>query len=120
VATLEMLRCWSPTLQRILDRTPPFQSSVEAVARLTQIVSKENLDVVVLGHLDLHQYPFALFFRQKQLSYGIIAHDVEVHRFPSKKNDLVRRGMMLKGAMPTRVTQNRRSRCGASATTRSC
>lgn len=98
VAALEIARCSSPSLRRLLDRTPPFQSSAQAIARLSQIVERRRPDVVVLGHLDLHQYPFALFFRERQLPYGIIAHDVEIHRSPNRQNDLVRRGMMLKNA----------------------
>jgi glycosyltransferase involved in cell wall biosynthesis len=98
VAALEILRCSSPTLGRLLNRTPPFRSSAKAVARLSQIVARSRPDVVVLGHLDLYQYPFVLLFRERQLPYGIIAHDVEVHRSPNRQNDLVRRGMMLRDA----------------------
>ncbi len=98
VSALEMFRCSSPALRYILDRTPPFQSSADAVARLKGIVARNRPDVVVLGHLDLNQYPFVLFLREQQLPYGIIAHDVEVHRYPHKKNDLLRRGLMLKEA----------------------
>ncbi len=54
--------------------------------------------MIVFGHLDLKLYPLALALLEQRLPYGIIAHDSEVYRFSDKKNDLVRRGMMLKGA----------------------
>jgi glycosyltransferase involved in cell wall biosynthesis len=98
VSTLEILRCSSPVARRVLDKTSFFQGSVEAISKLEEFVAQNKPRMIVFGHLDIHQYPLVLFLRERGLPYGIIAHDVEVQRFPNKKNDLVRRGMMLKEA----------------------
>jgi glycosyltransferase involved in cell wall biosynthesis len=98
VSVLEILRCSSPTARRVLDGTSFFRSSAEAVAKLREFVTDNKSEFIVFGHLDLHHYPFVLFLKEQGLPYGIIAHDVEVQRFPGKKNDLIRRGMMLKEA----------------------
>ena len=113
VSILEMMRCSSPTLGRVLDRTQLFRSSVDAVGRLKEFVAKYRPDVVILGHLDIHQYPLVLFLREQQLPYGIIAHDVEIQRHPHQINDLYRRGMMLKEAAWI-AANSRRSNSGAS------
>jgi glycosyltransferase involved in cell wall biosynthesis len=98
VSVLEMLRCTSRILQPMLDRTPHFRVSAEWVARFVEIARDYKPDVVVLGHLDIYQYPLVLSLLQNRVPYGIVAHDVEIHRFDRRPNDLLRRGMMLKGA----------------------
>jgi glycosyltransferase involved in cell wall biosynthesis len=98
VSLLEIIRCAWPTGRRVLDRTPLFRSSAESVAQLKQIVTAERPGMVVLGNVDLNCYSLVLFLIESQLPYGILAHDVEVNYSPNRKNDLVRRGMMLKNA----------------------
>lgn len=98
VSTLEILRCSSPVARRVLEKTSFFQGSVDAISKLEEFVAQNKPRMIVFGHLDIHQYPLVLFLRERGLPYGIIAHDVEVQRFPNKKNDLIRRGMMLKEA----------------------
>ena len=98
VSVLEMLRCSSLMARRFLDGTPFFRSSSEATLQLRRFLAEYKPDMIVFGHLDLHQYPFALLLKERGFPFGIIAHDFEVHRFPGKPNDLFRRGMMLKEA----------------------
>jgi len=98
VSALEMLRCSSPSLQALLDRTPHFRSSAAWVANFLEILKEYKPDTVVLGHLDIYQYPIVLALLRNRVPYGIIAHDFEVHRFVGRQNDLLRRGMMLKEA----------------------
>lgn len=98
VSVLEIVRCLSPTARLVLDRTPIFRSSAEAVTILRQIVTKDKPEMIVFGHLDLNLYPFVLLLSELHLPYGIIAHDVEIGCSPSRRNDVVRRGLMLQGA----------------------
>src|SRR5206468_5369892 len=63
------------SLQRCVPRTWPFRDRL-----------------IVLGRLNIYQYPFALFFREQRLSYCMIAHDADVQRSWHRLNDLARRG----------------------------
>jgi len=99
VSLLEILRCLSPNCRRVLERTPLFKASTTSIATLERVLSKENPTVIVFGHLDVRLYALALSLLERQRPYGIIAYDSEICRFPNnKKNDLVKRGVMLKGA----------------------
>jgi glycosyltransferase involved in cell wall biosynthesis len=99
VSLLEILRCLSPNCRRVLERTPLFEASTTSIATLERVLSKENPTVIVFGYLDIRLYPLALSLLERQRPYGIIAHDHEICRLPNnKKNDLVVRGVMLKGA----------------------
>jgi glycosyltransferase involved in cell wall biosynthesis len=98
VSLLEILRCSTPRARHVLDKTPYFRASMDSINRLDKVLREQQPTMIVFGHLDLKLYPFALYMRESGLPYGIIAHDSEVYRFPAKKNDLVRRGLMIKGA----------------------
>jgi glycosyltransferase involved in cell wall biosynthesis len=98
VSALEMLRCSCPLLQPVLDRTSHFRSSAAWVAKFVEILNERKPDMVVLGHLDINQYPLVLALIRNRVPYGIIAHDFEVHKFVGRQNDIFRRGMMLKEA----------------------
>ena len=98
VSLLEIGRCVSPTARRVLERTSLFEGSVKALSKLERILVPARPTMIVFGSLDIRLYPFALFLRAHGIPYGIIAHDVEVYRSPDKRNDLVRRGLMLEGA----------------------
>ena len=99
VSLLEILRCLSPTCGRFLERASFFRASTASIARLKELLSQEQPTTIVFGHLDVRLYALALSLLEWQRPYGIIAHDSEIYRFPNnKKNDLVKRGMMLKGA----------------------
>jgi phosphatidylinositol alpha-1,6-mannosyltransferase len=96
---LEILRCLSPSCRRVLERSSLFGASTASIARLERLLSEEKPTTIVFGYLDVKLYALALSLLERQRSYGIIAHDSEIYRFPNnKKNDLVKRGMMLKGA----------------------
>ena len=95
---LEIVRCLWPSARSVLERASFFRASSDSIARLERILRKEQPTMIVFGHLDLKLYPFALYFQKQQLPYGIIAHDFEVYRISDKKNDLIKRGTMLKGA----------------------
>ena len=99
VSLLEILRCLSPNCRRVLERASFFGSSTASIARLERLLLQEQPTTIVFGHLDVRLYALALSLLEWQRPYGIIAHDSEIYRFPNnKKNDLVKRGMMLKGA----------------------
>ncbi|MBZ5572759.1 MAG: glycosyltransferase family 4 protein [Acidobacteriia bacterium] len=98
VSLLEIVRCVSPNAQRVLERTRFFRASANSVARLESVLEAERPTMVVFGHLDMRLYPFALLFLERRAPYGIIAHESEIYRFPNRKNELIRRGMMLEGA----------------------
>ncbi len=99
VSLLEILRCLSPNCRRVLERASFFGASTASIAKLERLLSEEKPTTIVFGYLDVKLYALALSLRERQRPYGIIAHDSEVYRFPNnKKNDLVKRGMMLKGA----------------------
>ncbi len=98
VSLLEILRCLSPRTRRALEKTSIFRASADSIKRLEKVLAREQPTTVVFGHLDLNLYPFALALLERRVPYGIIAHDREVLPFRNKKNDLIRRGMMLRGA----------------------
>jgi len=99
VSLLEILRCLSPNCRRVLEKAPFFEASTASIARLEKVLSKENPTTIVFGHLDIRLYALALSLLERQRPYGIIAYDYEICRLPNnKKNDLVKRGVMLKGA----------------------
>lgn len=99
VSLLEILRCLNPHCHHLLDKTPFFRASADAIARLDRILSIEIPTLVVFGHLDIKLYPLALSLVERRQPYVVIAHDSEI-RLPQddKKNDLILRRMMLKGA----------------------
>lgn len=99
VSFLEILRCLSPRCRRVLERASFFEASTASIARLEELLSQEQPTTIVFGYLDVKLYALALSLLERQRPYGIIAHDSEIYRSPNhKKNDLVKRGMMLKGA----------------------
>jgi len=98
VSLLEIVRCLSPKARRFLERTSFFRASADSIARLEGVLANEKPTMIVFGHLDMRLYPFALFFLERQMPYGIIAHESEIYRFRNRKNELIRRGLMLKGA----------------------
>jgi phosphatidylinositol alpha-1,6-mannosyltransferase len=99
VSLLEILRCLSPNCRRVLERASFFGSSTASIARLERLLSKEQPTTIVFAYLDVKLYALALSLLERQRPYGIIAHDSEIYRLPNnKKNDLVKRGVMLKGA----------------------
>ena len=99
ISLLEIFRCLSPTCRRVLERASFFEASTDSIARLERLVGKEQPTTIVFGYLDVKLYALALSLLERQRPYGIIAHDSEIYRSPNnKKNDLVKRGMMLKGA----------------------
>jgi phosphatidylinositol alpha-1,6-mannosyltransferase len=54
--------------------------------------------MIVFGHLDMRLYPLALYLQERQIPYGLLAHESEVYPFRKKKNDFIRRGTIVKGA----------------------
>ena len=99
VSLLEILRCLSPTCRRVLEKTPFFKASKSAIVRFERLLSQERPTAIVFGNFDDRLYPLALSLLERRLPYGIIAHGCEICRLPNgKPNDLVKRGVMLKGA----------------------
>jgi glycosyltransferase involved in cell wall biosynthesis len=99
ISLLEILRCQSPNCRCVLDRTCFFEASTFSVTRLETLLSEMKPTTIVFGHLDVKLYALALPLLERRLPYGILAHDAEICRLPNnKKNDLVKRGMMLRGA----------------------
>lgn len=99
VSALEILRCSSPNLRRIMERTPLFKSSVDSIKRLEKLLSEEGPDAVIFGHFDVKLYSLALCLSEKKLPYVIIAHGCEICPLPhSARNDLALRSTMLRGA----------------------
>jgi phosphatidylinositol alpha-1,6-mannosyltransferase len=98
VSLLEIVRCLSPKARRVLERTSFFRASADSVTRLERVLTKEKPTMVVFGHLDMRLYPFALCLLERELPYGILAHGLDFPHLPNRKNDLIRRGSMLKGA----------------------
>jgi glycosyltransferase involved in cell wall biosynthesis len=99
VSFLEILRCLSPRCRRVLEWASFFEASTASIARLEELLSQEQPTTIVFGYLDVKLYALALSLLERQRPYGIIAHDSEIYRSPNhKKNDLVKKGMMLKGA----------------------
>jgi glycosyltransferase involved in cell wall biosynthesis len=99
VSLLEILRCLSPDCRRLLERTSLFEASTASIARLERILSTENPTAIVFGHLDTKLYSLALSLLERRKPYGLIAHGPEVGWLPnSKKNEFVKKGVMLRGA----------------------
>jgi len=99
VSLLEILRCLSPGCRRLLERSSFFRASAASIARFERVLSEENPTTIVFVHLNVKLYPLALSLLGAQRPYGIIAHDSEIRLLPTnRRNDLVIRGMMLKGA----------------------
>jgi phosphatidylinositol alpha-1,6-mannosyltransferase len=99
VSLLEILRCWSPTCRRVLERASCFKASTASIARMDQVLAKEMPTAIVFGDLDVNLYALALSLLHRQRPYGILAHGGEVGLSPnSKRNDRVKKGMMLNGA----------------------
>jgi len=99
VSLLEILRCLSPICRHLLDKAPLFASSTEAAARLEGLLAIEKPTAIVFGNFDERLYPLALSLLESRRPYGIIAHGCEIARLPKNKiNDLVTRGVVLKGA----------------------
>lgn len=98
-STLEMVYCVSPVCRGFLQASPLLRSSCEAISNLSRVLSEEKPDAVILGHLDVRLYPLVLCLLDRSVPYGIIAHDAEMRQAaPRKRNDLVLRGTMLRGA----------------------
>ena len=96
---LEILRCLSPRCRRLLEKASFFEASRVSSARLEKILSAEKPTAVVFGHLDTDFYAMVLTLIERRIPYGIIAHGAEIGRLPNdKKNEFVKRGVMLKGA----------------------
>lgn len=98
ISLLEILRCTSPHIRKVLDRTRWFRASCETVARLEKVLAREEPALIVLGHLYIQFYSYSLHLKDTQRPYAVIAHDVEFYRSKSKINDSVRRGMIIRGA----------------------
>ncbi len=99
VSFLEILRCLSPVCRRVLERASFFAPSTASIERLESLLLREQPTTIVFGYLDVKIYALALSLLERQRPYGIIAHDSEVYRLiNNKKNDLVKKGMMLRRA----------------------
>ncbi len=99
VSLLEILRCSSPVCRRAVEKTSFFEASNRSIVKLESLLSKESPTAVVFGHLDQKLYPLALSLLERQLPFGIIAHDYEICQYPKNgRNDLVTRGLLLKRA----------------------
>jgi glycosyltransferase involved in cell wall biosynthesis len=99
VSFLEILRCVSPACRRILESTLFFKASTAAIARFETILQKEKPTAILFVYFDLNLYPLALPLLQRHEPYGMIAHDSEISWLPNRKrNDLVKRRTLLKGA----------------------
>ena len=99
VSLLEILRCLSPSCRRLLKRTPFLKGSTASMASLERLLSKEKPTAIVFGNFDVRVYSLALSLLEQRRPYGIIAHGCEICRLPTKKkNELVIRETMLKGA----------------------
>jgi phosphatidylinositol alpha-1,6-mannosyltransferase len=98
VSLLEIVRCLSPRARRVVGKTSYFRASADSLSRLEGILAKEKPTMIVFGHLDMRLYPFALLFQERKLPYGILAHGFDFPHFPNRKNDLIRKGSMLRGA----------------------
>jgi len=99
VSLLEILRCLSPNCRHVLERASFFEASTASIARLERLLSKEQPTTIVFGHLDVKLYALALSLIEWRRPYGIIGHGCEIGRLPNhKKNDRVKREVMLKGA----------------------
>ena len=98
VSSLEMVRCAWPLGRTYLDRMPCFRRSSEAMMRLSGILAREKPTTFIFGHLHIKFYPFVFPLLERQVPYGIIAHDFEIRKTRTRVNDVVRRGMLLKKA----------------------
>ena len=98
VSVLEIVRCLWPAGRRVLERTSLFQSSRAATTALERIVADDPPSMVVIGHLDLNLYPLVLCLQEHRVPYALIAHDFEISKRAYRVNDIVRRGLMVRGA----------------------
>lgn len=99
VSFLEILRCVSPVCRRVLGRASFFTASTASVERLEKFFLQEQPTTIVFGYLDVKIYAIALSLLEWHRPYLIIAHDSEIYRLPNnRKNDLVKKVMMLKRA----------------------
>jgi len=98
VSLLEIVRCLSPKARRVLEKTSYFRGSADSLARLERVLADEKPTLIIFGHLDTRLYPFALFFLERNLPYGILAHGVDFPYLPGRKNDLIRKGTVIKNA----------------------
>jgi phosphatidyl-myo-inositol dimannoside synthase len=95
-SALDILRCSRPYLRRVIEKTPLFKSSVDAINRLDRLLLEENPDVIIFGHFDVRLYPFALCLLERKKPFVTIAHDSEICPFPAAgRHDFVQRQMML-------------------------
>jgi len=98
-SALEILRCKSLFLRRLLEKHSFFRSSVEAIGRLERILSERGPDAILFGHLDVNLYPLALYLRELGLPYVVITHDSEICVSPdSGRNEIELRRIMLKNS----------------------
>jgi PST family polysaccharide transporter len=98
MSLLEIMRCKSPRIRKLLERTSIFKASSESIAQFKRVIEEEKPALIVLGHLDLQLYPLILHLQETGQPYGIIAHDSEIYFFRNRVNDRIRRGMIIKGA----------------------
>ncbi len=99
VSLLEILRCLSPRCRHVLEKTSLFTASTASIAKLDSLLLEERPTFVIFGHLDVKLYPLALTLQKWRQPYGILAHDSEICQRPDNgRNDLVLRGLLLKGA----------------------
>ena len=99
VSLLEILRVLLPASRKYLGKTSLFRSSAHSVLKLLEIINEDRPEMIIFGHLDYRLYPLALSLAEEKLPYGVIAHDYEVNRNNIfKVNDIVKRGMILRGA----------------------
>lgn len=97
VSALQMLRCVNPRWRHLVDRSPLFSSSADAIHRLQRVLAEERPDAVVLGHFDVRLYPLALCLQELKLPYVIVGHDRELCPVPGGgRHDSFLRGMMIK------------------------
>lgn len=99
VSLLEIIRCLGPNYRRVLGKTSFFEASAASIAKLDELLTVEEPTAIVFTNMDVKLYALALLLQERQRPYGIIAHGSEIGRLPNnKRNDLVKRGMMLRGA----------------------
>jgi O-antigen/teichoic acid export membrane protein/glycosyltransferase involved in cell wall biosynthesis len=98
VSALEIVRCANPRTRKFLNKRKHFQQSADTIARLDEVLQREQPSLVVLGHLYLSFYPLVLHLKDIGCPYGILAHDAEICFNRLKINDRVRRGMIIRGA----------------------
>jgi glycosyltransferase involved in cell wall biosynthesis len=99
VSLLDIFRCLSLTCRRVLEKTPLFKPSTNAIARFEKLLSEEKPTAIVFANFDARLYPLVFPLLEKEQPYGIIAHGTEVGRLTnSKAHDLACRGLILRRA----------------------